>query len=77
MSSLINYCDILLLEETLLNNDNKNILENTDTNSNAIQVSSVRKSNQPCARFSGGLVILHKKNTDIKYFPLYVVIEDS
>ena len=58
VSSLLNDCDILLLEETLLTNDNNDILENIDTNSNAIQVSSNRKSNQLYARPSGGLVIL-------------------
>ena len=68
VSSLLNYCDILLLQETLLTNDNSDTLENINNNFKAIQVSSVRKSNQIYGRYSVGLEILWKKYANIKYF---------
>ena len=43
--SLLNYCDISLLQETLLTSDNSDTLENRNTNFNAIQLLSVRNSN--------------------------------
>ena len=61
VSSLLNDCDILLLKETLLTNDNKDILENMNINIIAIHVTSVRKLNHLYVRSSGGLAILWKK----------------
>ena len=71
VSSLSNDCDISLLQETLLTNDNSDTLENININFNAVLVSSVRKSNQFYGNSSGGLAILWKKKYNIKYFPVY------
>ena len=57
VSSLLNDCDVLLFQETLLTNDNSDTLGNINTNVNAIQVSSVRKSNLLYGRSSGRLEI--------------------
>ena len=71
VSPLLNDCDILLLQETLLTNDNTDILENMNTNFNTINMPSVRKPGQLYGRSSGGLAILWKKNSNFKYFPVY------
>ena len=71
MSSLVNYCSILSLHETLLTNVNSNTLENINTNFNAIQLLSVRKSNKLYGWSIGELTILWNKNTNIKYFPVH------
>ena len=71
VSSLLKECDILLLQETLLTNDNNDILDNINTNFNAINIPSVRKLGQLYGRSSGGLAILWKKNSNFKYFPVY------
>ena len=71
VSTLLNDCDILLLQETLLTNDNNDILGNININFNAINIPSVRKIGQLYGRSSGGLAILWKRNSNLKYFPVY------
>ena len=61
VSSLLNDCDILLLQETLLTDNNDAIFENINIIFNVIQVPSVTKSNQLHGRSSGGLAILWEK----------------
>ena len=55
VSLLSKRCDVLLLQETLLNDSNKHILDNIDPQFNVIHVPSVRKSCHFIGRFQRGL----------------------
>ena len=68
VSSILNDCDILLLQELLLANDN-GILENKNINFNAVQVSTFRKSNQLYGSSSGGQAILWRKKILTRILP--------
>ena len=71
ISLLSKRCDVLLLQETLLNDSNKHMLDNIDPQFNVIHVPSVRKSDQFIGRSSGGLAILWRKVDNIKCYPIY------
>ena len=58
---LLQNCDILLLQETLLTENNSNLLGGISQNFNYAYTPSVRKPGTFVGRSSGGLAILWKK----------------
>ena len=71
ISRLLNKCDILCLQETLLSEDNINILENISDDFSTVHIPSIRKQGNFYGRSSGGLAILWRNNNDYKFFPVY------
>ena len=58
---LLETCDVLCLQETLLNDINECQLDNLNDDFVSTHVSSVRNSNTFVGRASGGLAILWRK----------------
>ena len=58
IESLLNSCDVLCLQETLLNDDNYSNLENLDNNFLTFHVPAIRNVETFTGRSSGGLAVL-------------------
>ena len=67
---LADRCEILLLQETLLNDDNHSIL-NSYSDFNYAYIPSTRQNDNFYGRSSGGLAILWKNLNNINITPLY------
>ena len=67
---LAEQCDILMLQETLLNDENISILENID-DFNVAHTPSIRKNNTFVGRSKGGLVVMWRNFPHINIFPLH------
>ena len=67
---LTEQCDILMLQETLLNDENVNILEGIDS-FNVAHTSSTRRIDNFNGRSSGGLVIMWRNFPGINVLPMH------
>ena len=65
VQSLLSNCDLLFLQETLVNEFNSDILESFDENFLSHFVPAVRNSDQFSGRPSGGLVAFWRKSEDL------------
>ena len=63
-------CDILMLQETFLNDENVNILEGID-GFNVAHTCSTRRLDNFTGRSSGGLVIMWRNFPGINVLPMY------
>ena len=64
-------CDILLLQETLLSDNNQYFLNDINDDFNYAHVPAVRKASTFVGRASGGLAVLWRKFNNIKIYSLY------
>ena len=71
IQSFLPNCDILFLQETLLNDDNCSILEKLDSDFCYAHIPSVRNNQFCVGRPSGGLAILWRNFKNIKFEPVY------
>ena len=69
IESLLNSCDVLCLQETLLNDDNYSNLENLDNNFLTFHVPAIRNVETFTGRSSGGLAVLWRKSDNMKCVP--------
>ena len=67
ISSLLENCDVVLLQETLLNNDTSHLLDSLNANFNSFSVPSSRDASNFSGRSSGGLAILFRKMSNISF----------
>ena len=72
ISSLLDQCDILLLQETLVNEANSNILENINNDFSSAFMPSTRNLSSFSGRSSGGLVAYWKNFQNIKVHPIFI-----
>ena len=70
--SLLNICDILFLQETLITEHNSYLLDNLHRDFHWFYVPSNRDENNLNGRASGGLVILYKKYTGIHFSEVFI-----
>ena len=71
ISDLLKRCDVLLLQETLINDVNSYLLEGLDDNFCLSYTPSSRPSNVLHGRSSGGLAVYWRRLKDIKFKPIY------
>ena len=70
IESLLNSCDILCLQETLLNDENSSNLDKLDHNFLTAHVPAVRNLENFRGRASGGLALFWRKSDNVKCFPV-------
>ena len=68
---LLSKCDIMLLQETLLSDDNSGILQELSEDFDFAHVPAVRKQDNFRGRASGGLAILWRRFTNLSLTPVY------
>ena len=68
---LMNECDILFLQETLLSENNHYILGNLGAGFNYAHTPATRSHDNFCGRSSGGLALLWKKVNNLKFYPIH------
>ena len=71
VENLCENSDIVLLQETFLNETNHVILGTLHTDFDYAHVPATRQADVFTGRGSGGLAVLWRKSKNIKYFPLY------
>ena len=64
--------DIILLQETFLNDNNHGILGKIHDNFDYAHVPAKRKHGVSTGRPSGGLAVLWRKSVNFNYFPFYL-----
>ena len=72
IGKLLDSCDILCLQETLLNNENFINLENLNSNFLTAHVPAVRNHQVFRGRGSGGLAILWRKSENVEFSPVFI-----
>ena len=75
IQELLNDCDILLLQETLLTENNCMNFDQIDNNFVSASIPAVRANDVTSGRASGGLAIFWRKTDDISCFPIFFLIE--
>ena len=70
IESLLLECDILCLQETLINDENSFMMDCLNNNFVVSYVPSVRRNDVTSGRSSGGLAIFFRKTSDIEFYPL-------
>ena len=71
VQNLLTECHVLCLQETLIDENNCDILDKLDNNFMNAYVPSVRKDDCSRGRSSGGLIILWSKHINIKFHPVF------
>ena len=71
IQSLCLASDVILLQETLLNENNHAILGNINANFDYAYTPATRKPGVFVGRSSGGLAVLWRKSENIKFSPVY------
>ena len=72
ISEILEQCDILLLQETLITEVNSFLLSNLNDNFCFSFTSALRPNNSLYGRSSGGLAIFWRRIRNIKFKPIYV-----
>ena len=67
ISDLVQKCDVLFLQETLIDDNNHQLLDQIDENFMYEYIPSVRKADCFVGRSSGGLAVLWRKGTNLKF----------
>ena len=70
VQNLLKDCDVLCLQETLIDDNNNEILEQMDDDFMCAYVPSVRKEGCYIGRSAGGLVIYYRKGLNLKFSPV-------
>ena len=65
-------CDLIILQETLLTENNHYILGEVNDNFNYAHTPSQRRSDTFVGRSGGGLAILWEKCSNLKIFPIHL-----
>ena len=71
ISDLVKKCDVLCLQETLIDDNNHHFLDQIDENFMYAYIPSVRKADCFVGRSSGGLAVLWRIGTDLKFSSVY------
>jgi len=71
IESLLSNNDVLLLQETFLTNDNHSVLNQFGAEFDYAYVPAFRKNGTHVGRVSGGLAIIWRRISNVKYFPQY------
>ena len=72
INKLLNSCDILCLQETLLNNENSVNLENLNSSFLTAHIPAVRNPEVFRGRGSGGLAIFWRKIDNLEFSPIFI-----
>ena len=72
IKDLLNTCDLLLLQETLISDDKFDGFNNIDDNFVSVSIPAIRKNDITSGRASGGLAIFWRKTESISYHPIYI-----